>query len=187
MRMEDFPTSASGMRMLGMVNSGWYDRSYVGKWLFQVMGMEMDDAKTLFEELKRQAFVDSATWGLCYWEEKYGLAGNESLSVEERRKRVKEQQQLRYSMNPERMKQVAELACGKEVEVSEPGPYVFRLTVIIRGSDSNFNEEKLREKIRQIKPAHLACQIVTERPVTGAVYIGAAMQQAETVKIRQVV
>ena len=187
MNLENFPESASAVRMLGMVDSGWYDRSYVGKWLFQVMGVEMDRVKEKFDELRRQAFAESATWGLAYWEKKYGLPDGGALTDGERRRRVKERQQMKYSMNPERLRQIAELVCGKEVEISEPAPYAFRLTVVIQGSDGNFREGELREKIRQIKPAHLACEIATERPITGHIYMGAVMQQAEIINIRQVV
>ncbi|NBH99106.1 DUF2313 domain-containing protein [Anaerotruncus sp. 1XD22-93] len=187
MNLENFPESASAVRMLGMVDSGWYDRSYVGKWLFQVMGMEMDRVKEKFDELRQQAFAGSATWGLAYWEKKYGLLDGGVLTEDERHRRIKERQQVKYSMNPERLRQIAELVCGKEVEVSEPGPYTFRLKVIIRGSDGSFHEGELREKIRQIKPAHLACEIVTERPITGHICTGAVMQQAEIINIRQVV
>lgn len=114
MDLENFPTSESAIRMLDMVNSGWYDKSYVGKWLFQVMGMEVDTVKTLFEELRQQAFVESATWALGYWEEKYGVARNGNLSLEKRRNRIKEICQLKYSMNPERIKKIAETICEKK-------------------------------------------------------------------------
>ena len=187
MNLENFPTSESAIRMLDMVNSGWYDKSYVGKWLFQVMGTEIDTLKTIFDELRHQAFVESATWALDYWEEKYGLTRNSSLSVEERRSRIKEMYQLKYSMNPERIRQLAETVCEKKVEITEHAPYTFVLKVIIAGSDSDFTEDRQRKKIGQIKPAHLAYEIVTERPITGHIYAGAVIQQAEIVNIRQVI
>ena len=40
--LEAFPTSESAVRMLSYVSQGFYDSSYVGKWLYQVMGMEYD-------------------------------------------------------------------------------------------------------------------------------------------------
>ena len=41
--LEHFPTSKTAQRMLSRV-SPIYSRSYVGKWLYQVMGLEMEDA-----------------------------------------------------------------------------------------------------------------------------------------------
>ena len=74
MNLEQFPTSETAKKMLGYITgNGFYDNSYVGKWIFQVMGEEMDDARAIIDELPLQAFVETATWGLRYHEEKYGL------------------------------------------------------------------------------------------------------------------
>lgn len=56
--LEQFPTSPAAKRMLSYVTKGWYDNSYVGKWLYQVMGMEMDDAVELIQSLPYQAFPE---------------------------------------------------------------------------------------------------------------------------------
>ncbi len=50
------------------------------------MGEEMGDARAIIDELPLQAFVETATWGLRYHEEKYGLPIRENLSPDERRK-----------------------------------------------------------------------------------------------------
>ena len=71
--IEHFPTSESAKRMLGMVTKGYYDKSYVGKWLFQVMGLEEDELKKIIAELPAQIFPETATWSLRYHEEKWGL------------------------------------------------------------------------------------------------------------------
>ena len=61
--LEHFPTCETSKRMLARV-SPIYERSYVGKWLYQVMGLEMEDARRLFDELRQQAFPETATWHL---------------------------------------------------------------------------------------------------------------------------
>ena len=38
--LEAFPVSESARRMMSYVSQGFYDNSYVGKWLYEVMGME---------------------------------------------------------------------------------------------------------------------------------------------------
>ena len=48
--LEHFPTSQSAQRMMSRI-SPIYGKSYVGKWLFQVMGLEWDDAWLRFDEL----------------------------------------------------------------------------------------------------------------------------------------
>lgn len=42
------------LKMLSYVTPGFYDKSYVGKWMFQVMGLEYDKALKLAEELPEQ-------------------------------------------------------------------------------------------------------------------------------------
>ena len=60
MDLEKFPSSESAKRMLRSVDSGgFYDNSYVGKWIFQIMGLEMDEAKQIIEELPYQAFPET--------------------------------------------------------------------------------------------------------------------------------
>lgn len=54
--LENFPTSESAKRQLGYVTAGFYDRSYVGKWIFQVIGMEYDEARKILEEFPKQFF-----------------------------------------------------------------------------------------------------------------------------------
>lgn len=70
--LERFPWSDSANRMLTYVTKGWYDKSYVGKWIYEVMGRELDLATVHIEELPYQMFIDTATWGLKYHEIKYG-------------------------------------------------------------------------------------------------------------------
>ena len=71
--LENFPTSQSAQNMLATVTPGFYDQSYVGKWLYQVMGLEFDEAERLIaEELPLQFFPETATWGLMYHELKWG-------------------------------------------------------------------------------------------------------------------
>ena len=65
MNLEQFPTSETAKKMLSYITgNGFYDNSYVGKWIFQVMGEEMGDARAIIDELPLQAFVETATWGL---------------------------------------------------------------------------------------------------------------------------
>ena len=79
--LENFPTSESGKRQLGYVSEEFYEKSYVGKWLYQVMGLEYDEARRLVEELPEQMFPETATWGLMYHEIKWGLPVRENLSI----------------------------------------------------------------------------------------------------------
>ena len=126
--LEAFPVSKSAKRMLGYVSDGFYERSYVGKWLFQVMGMEYDRAREVMEELPAQLFPETATWGLMYHEIKWGLPVREDLPYEERRRLIYQRRDYRAPMTPYSMENYLEEVTGFEVhvaDVNDPGEYGF--------------------------------------------------------------
>lgn len=63
--MEQILTSESAKQMIDYV-SPIYGKSRIGLWLFQVIGLEIDDVKTICEDIFDQIFVDRATWGAPY-------------------------------------------------------------------------------------------------------------------------
>lgn len=186
--LENFPESESAKRMMLTITQGFYDRSYVAKWLFEVIGQEMDTAKALYDELQQQIFPQTATWGLIYHELKYGITALPEDSYETRRNRILSRMQLRGAMNPERMRSIIEGITGKPCEIVENiSDYTFTVHLTIATSDGNINEQELRKEIYKIKPSHLGFNVVTDRPHEASIYIGAAMQNAEIIYLRQVV
>lgn len=124
--LENFPPSASAKRMLNYVSGGFYDNSYVGKWLFQVMGQEYDKALEAVESLPEQFFPETATWGLMYHEIKWNLPVRDNLSYEERRRLIYQKRDFRAPMTPYRMEVYLKNATGFEVHVADcndPGDY----------------------------------------------------------------
>ena len=115
--------------MLSYVTKGWYDNSYVGKWLYQVMGMEMDDAVELIQSLPYQAFPETATWGLQYHEVLFGLPVNPAgKTIKERRKRIMKKRNMRAPLNPYKLEEYIYLTTGVKVHITENvRPYTFRV------------------------------------------------------------
>lgn len=129
--LEQFPTSESAKRMLSYVTPEFYDNSYVGKWLYQVMGLEYDDARKLAEELQYQMFPETATWGLMYHEIKWGLPVRANLSYEERRQLIYQKRDYKAPMTPYRMETNLKNATGFDVFVADchdSGIYNFQPT-----------------------------------------------------------
>lgn len=126
--LEHFPVSESAKKMLGYVSDGFYDNSYIGKWLFEVMGQEYDMVLNAVEELPAQFFPETATWGLMYHEVKWGLPVRTYLSYEERRKLIYQKRDFRSPMTPYRMERYLQDATGFEVyvaDVNDTGKYGF--------------------------------------------------------------
>lgn len=150
--LESFPTRKSAKRMMTRI-SPIYDNSYVAKWIFEVMGTEIESVRSKYDELRLQAFPETATWGLAYWEQKYGIPVNESLDIETRRKNIISRMGYRAPANPCRIEKVVESICGRPTTVIENvEPYTFE--VIIGEGDTVFNYPEVIRRLKKIKPSH---------------------------------
>ena len=153
--INNFPTKESAKRMLSRITR-IYDKSYVGKWIFEVMGAEIDPAWDKVEELREQASPGTATWGLKYWEQRYGIEPDESMSLEERRKRIVERRMPRLPINPERLEQMLSAICGRDVTIKENiAPYTFGIYIESSGgNNSPVDMNRLFDLLNRVKPAH---------------------------------
>lgn len=160
--MEHFPTSESAQRMLDTVTKGFYDNSYVAKWIFQVIGQEYDNAEKIAEELPKQFFPETATWGLKYHELKWGLPIRENLTYEERRRLIFQKRDFKAPMTPFRMETYLRNAIDFEVHISDcydtgeygfcpEHPNVFKAVFIGEGT---LNTKVVREILDNIKQSH---------------------------------
>lgn len=160
--LENFPTSESAKKMLSYVSDGFYDKSYVGKWLFQVMGIEYDTALEIAKSLPEQFFPETATWGLMYHEIKWGLPVRHNLPYEERRRIIYEKRDNRAPATPYSMERYLENVTGLKVQIAdvhdlgkysgEVGhPNMFSVTII---GDSSLDLEKIRRIVDKQKQSH---------------------------------
>ncbi len=162
--IENFPYSDTAQRMLSYVTNGWYDRSYVGKWLYEIMGIELDDIEDIIDDLPNQLFPETTTWAMKYHEYKYGLDILEHLDIEERRRRVLEKRNLKSPITPWRMEKIIGDATGYDLSVFDlyespvelPHPNVF-LVVVNAASDTDVG--KVIKKLRAITQSHVTFQL----------------------------
>lgn len=160
--LENFPTSESALKMLSHVTEGFYDKSYVGKWIFQVMGIEYDKVQEMVVDLPRQFFIETATWGLMYHEIKWGLPVRENLSYEERRKLIYQKREARAPMSPYAMEGYLSQFTDFEVHISDvhdkgeygeipDHPNLFQATFIGEGT---LEADRVLRALRKIKQSH---------------------------------
>lgn len=158
--LENFPTSPAAIRMMETV-SPIYDRAYVAKWIYQVMGVEMDQAWDFFIELRLQIAPETATWGIDYWEQRFDIEPDESLTLEERRQRVIVKRSKRAPMNPARIEDIIGKLLNLETKVTENiAPYIFRVTSEEAG-DEELSLELAYKTLKEIKPSHLGFELET--------------------------
>ena len=163
--LEHFPTSETANEMLESVTKGWYERAYVGKWLYQVMGLSLDLVRQIFEELPEQFFVETATWGLAYHEQKYGLPVRENVDYEDRRRAILERMKSRVPMTPYYMEQLIKRQLGLAAEVSDvhdsgslgyvpEHPNVFQVVIWEHDQNTVLDYGAVERLIRQVNQSH---------------------------------
>jgi len=150
--LDHFPTNETAIRMMERV-SPIYQRSYVGKWIFEIMGLEMGEAREYFEELRQQPFPERTTWAIGYWERRYAITPKPTDDLETRRRNIIMKRGARLPMNPARMEQIVDSLTGRTSTVTENvDDYTFRVT--IDGVALGMNMPKVIKEIRKKKPSH---------------------------------
>jgi acetolactate synthase small subunit len=118
--------------------------------------LEIDKLKECIDDLVNNLYVQTATWGLDYFEEELGIDTDISKSYEERREKILAKKRGSGTSTKAMIKNTAEAFSGGEVDVIENfEDYSFIVKFVgIKGIPKNI--EDFKEMIDEIKPAHLA-------------------------------
>lgn len=107
------------------------------------------------EDLINQLFVNTATWGLSYWEKRFGIDVDITKSYEYRRSRLKSKMRGMGTVTNSLIKNVANSFDNGTVDVIEGLNNLLTIKFIDRtGTPPNLLD--LKFAINEIKPAHLA-------------------------------
>jgi len=180
-------TSPEGIKMKSFVTEGFYDRSYIGLWMYQVMGLEFDDMRGCVDDLKQEVFIQSATWSIPIWEFAYGFEPDDRLPLDYRRWRILSRMLERAPMNPARVERIAETAAryGVKATVTEHvAPYTFRLSLERTDPNVDIDFVEIIRVIRQSKPSHKALEKTTLQTRTQTtIFFGTFLRQKQKFKI----
>lgn len=131
-----------------------YGEAYVGLWLMQVIGMELDDFQTWSEDFLLQVTPSTATWTIEFWEASYNIAPDPNMSLEARRKAIENKMLTRAPVNPAKIKQIVQNIAGVDADLNENVSKNKFEVIIRRNIDINLIE-KIEKTIDEIKPAHI--------------------------------
>lgn len=147
--LKNYPVDLSKYVPQDIYNGNVFNKIYKSQeYQLGVLYWQMDD-------LLKQFFIDTATWGLVYWEEEYGIVTNLNYSYEERREVVKAKKRGQGICSKLLIKNVAEAFSGGECNVIEnTAPFTFTIQFVgIKGIPKNM--QGLINAVDEIKPAHL--------------------------------
>ncbi|WP_432199230.1 YmfQ family protein [Anoxybacillus gonensis] len=117
---------------------------------------EVEQLSATIDEVLKQFYVDTATWGLANWERICGIPVDESKPIEQRRSVIKSKLRGIGTVTVALIKNVAESWYNGEVEVTEqPSLYTVKIKFISKlGVPPNLAD--IQNALREIIPAHLA-------------------------------
>lgn len=118
------------------------------------MDIEVKTLQNAIEDLLKQLFVDTATWGLSDWEKLLGLKIDTTETLENRRARIKMAMRGAGTVTKDMLKNLCMSFTNGEVEIIENKDYTFIIKFTdIKGVPSNLTY--LKDAIEEVKPAHL--------------------------------
>jgi hypothetical protein len=182
MDLDLFPDNETAQQMMSYIATEFYADSYVAKWLFQVMGMELTEAKTIFTKMHHEIFPETSTWALQYHEVKYGLPVREDLPIDERRRTIMMKRDGRLPMSPWRMEQMIQLLTGCSVSVDDSGA-ANTFSVTLSDSKAPLDFLKIRAKLKELKQSHVRLNGLNEEIKSTAVTsFGMAFSMSKTIE-----
>lgn len=158
---------------LRTVTKGFYNRSYIGLWIYEVIGREWDELRLWSEGMRTEIHPQTCTWSIAVWEWVYGFEPDESMALEERRRRILSKVIGAKPINPEVLRRGISVVSGAEAEVTDfIAPYRFGVTLNI--TNNPIPMERVLRYIYEAKPAHLSVAgVEVVFPITeSALHIG---------------
>ena len=124
--------------------------------LLQSIGQQTDTLYDRYLDFLNQLQVCTATWGLSFWEQIYGIPADVSKPEQERREILYSKMRAIGSVTPEMIRRIAAAFSEGETFLEENfSQYQFRL-ILERKISSSDIQENLKQAVEQMKPAHLA-------------------------------
>ncbi|HAT6236075.1 putative tail component [Clostridioides phage CD2301] len=145
--------------------------------------IELSTLRETYDDTFDQFFVDTATWGLDYWENILSIKNRFDLSIEDRRSNIKAKMRGKGTTTIEVVKAISEAYTKTNVDV-EVFSNLFSFTLNFIINDCSYNTIlELDKKIEEIKPAHLEHKFEMILFNQNNMFAGSTMNTGETVTI----
>ncbi|HGT1700619.1 YmfQ family protein [Clostridioides difficile] len=145
--------------------------------------IELETLRETYDDTFDQFFVDTATWGLDYWENILSIKNKFDLSIEDRRSNIKAKMRGKGTTTIEVIKAISEAYTKTNVDV-EVFSNLFSFTLSFITNDCSYNTIlELDKKIEEMKPAHLEHKFEMILFNKNGMFAGSTMNTGETVTI----
>lgn len=157
-----------------------YGESYVGLWMFQVIGSALDEIVNIASVLREETNPITSELLLDYWEDHYALARDSSLTTELRQARLLVKIRERGPCNPKRLANAISVALGGvPVDITEN---VAKNTFMVNVREVVLDLTPAIAVLERRKPAHLIykIQVATQTVSDNDIKTAVAMTRSET-------
>ncbi|WP_107612588.1 putative phage tail protein [Clostridioides difficile] len=145
--------------------------------------IELETLRETYDDTFDQFFVDTATWGLDYWENILSIKNRFDLSIEDRRSNIKAKMRGKGTTTIEVIKAIGEAYTKTNVDV-EVFSNLFSFTLSFITNNCSYNTIlELDKKIEEIKPCHLEHKFEMILFNKNDMFAGFTMNTGETVTI----
>ncbi|MCX8132028.1 MAG: YmfQ family protein [Clostridia bacterium] len=131
----------------------YYHTSDFFRGILSVEGQELDSLRKSIDDLMAQFYVDTATWGLEFWDKEYAIKASPAIGIEERRSQIKGKVRGVGTVGSELIKSLGIAYSNGEVDLSFEGSTLTITFVGIRGIPTAL--EELKKQLNEVIPAHL--------------------------------
>ena len=143
-------TSETAREIIDWV-SQLYGDSYVGLWVYQVLGVVLGEVRAMAEQLRQAVRPSTAEELLDLWEVSYGLTIGTGLTPEQRQARLAERKLTHTPASPAALERLVRTAYNCRAVVTEhTAPYTFAVDIY---SDEPLDLNEVAARLRRIKPA----------------------------------
>lgn len=180
--MRSILTSPTAQKIIDYV-SQIYGESYVGLWLFQVIGMALDGVCENAVQLRRETSPATSELLLDFYEQEYGLSKDQTLTTVQRQKRLIGKIQSRGPCNPVRLASAVSGAIGGiQVDITEN---IAKNTFLVNIREVVEDLTPAITVLERMKPAHLIYEIrvVTQTMADTEIKTAVAVTRLEKYKV----
>lgn len=137
----------------------YYQKSEVAKNVLDAHAYEVGLLDLQIDDIRAQLNVETATWGLVYYERTYGIKPNPTDSIQNRREVVTAKMRGQGTITKTMIKLTAEAFSGGEVEIIEHNDEDYFVIYFVGRYGIPENMADLLAIIDEIVPAHLGYEV----------------------------
>ncbi|MHB9947318.1 XkdT-like protein [Clostridium botulinum] len=151
--------------------------------ILKATNIEIKNIDNLIQDLYKQCFIKTATWGLKFWEENLEIKTDINKTYEERRSIILAKLRGQGTTTKKMIQSVAESFVDGIVEVTEKNQdYAFKINIeSIKGFP--YKLDSLYAAIDEIKPAHLGTEYNLKSTTKDKIRFGSITRSAETITV----